>query len=132
MTRDPGIVDDVIARVGRLYGLRRADLFGGSRTQLVVRAKRAAHLVLRRVYGLSYPELGRALECDQQTSRASVKGGERLLERDPRYAEQVAALILATQYAALGRAGGPLLDEARLDTARPEDGSGRVLRLKAQ
>ena len=85
---------DIIRRSAVRFGFAVADIRGPRRTEEVVRARKACALALRRA-GYSYPEIGEALRRDHSSVQVSIKhpvhGALVLAERDPEFAEAVAA-----------------------------------------
>ena len=76
-------VDDVLQAVGVYFDLKRADLVGAGRQRKIAAPRHMAMYIVRKLIGLSYPEIGEAFGGRDHTSiMHGVKKIEASIETD--------------------------------------------------
>lgn len=79
----------VVVAACREFGAPIEALLTGSAASHVVRARMVASVILRDDHHLSYPAIGRLLECDHSTVMGAYKRYHAIVAKDPGFAVHV-------------------------------------------
>src|SRR5699024_10797747 len=82
--------EDLLAEVGRVFGVEGAEIVGRSRARPALRARQAAALIARERLDLSLPEIGAKLGGrDHSTVHNALRKAEELALSDPDFSARL-------------------------------------------
>lgn len=87
-------VEKIISACAKAWGVSAGDVMGRSRHKGVTAARKAAMLMTRDLFGLSYPEIGKRFGRDHSTVMHYIKSANRKLKEEPTYARRFAEAVM--------------------------------------